>query len=142
VLALYNFFFFLQVGQGEGGSAPVPVATEGAPPAEQAAEQVGACGGGGGMGYEFLIWMVFLFGLMYFLIIRPQKKQRQKHEDLVTSLKKGDRVQTSGGILGTIRGLSSTVVTIEISDGVLIRVRKEHISGLQADPKDEARKGK
>jgi len=137
---LYNFPFFLQVGQGEGG------ATTAAPEAAgEAAEQAGKavqqpCGQQGML--EFGIWMVFLFGLMYFLLIRPQKKQRQKHEQMVASMKKGDRVVTSGGIMGTVRGLSDNVATLEIADDVLIRVRKEHIAGLETEPKGEGGKDK
>ena len=138
---LYNFLFLLQVGQGEGGQA-APVATEGAQKAgENAAGGIGACGAGGGMDYTFLIWMVFLFGLMYFLLIRPQKKQQQQHDQLLSSLKKGDRVMTTGGIYGTIRGLSENVATVEVADNVLIRVHKKNVAGLQADPKtNEAKK--
>jgi preprotein translocase subunit YajC len=138
---LYNFLFLLQVGQGEAGQA-APVATEGAQQAgEEAAGQFGACGAGGGMDYTFLIWMVFLFGLMYFLLIRPQKKQQQQHDQLLSSLKKGDRVMTTGGIYGTIRGLSENVATVEVADNVLLRVHKKNVAGLQADPKtNEAKK--
>jgi len=86
---------------------------------------------------DLVVWMVFFFALMYFLLIRPQKKQRQKHESLLGSLAKGDKVVTTGGIMGTIRGLTSVAVTLEVSDKVTIRVRKEHIAGLQLDPKEE-----
>lgn len=144
MLSLYNFFMFLQVGQGDGTAPVAPAAEEGAKQAGEAAQGVGGCmpGGGGGMGFEFIIWMVFLFGLMYFLLIRPQKKQKQQHEEMISSLKKGDRVMTTGGILGTIRGISANITTIEIADGVNVRVRKEHISQLQMDPKTEEGKKK
>jgi preprotein translocase subunit YajC len=130
---LYNFLFFLQVGQGEG-AASAPAAQEGAQQTATGAGPLGACGGGES-GISFIIWMVFLFGLMYFLLIRPQKKQRQQHDEMVKSLQKGDRVLTTGGILGTIRGLSENVVTLEIADNTNIRIRKEYIAGLQSDPK-------
>ena len=81
---LYNALFFLQTEAGE-------VAQKGTEAASQSGGEAapkGACGAMGG-GPEFLIWMVFLFGLMYFLLIRPQKKQQQKHQEMITSLKKG-----------------------------------------------------
>jgi len=141
VLWLYNFFFFLQVGQGEGAA---PAATEGLKEGaqqagEQATQTANPCGMTGG--YDFILMMVFLFGLMYFLLIRPQKKQQRQHQELLGSLKKGDRVVTTGGLLGTIRGITTSVATVEVSDGVLVRVRKDHVAGLQTDPKaDEGKK--
>jgi preprotein translocase subunit YajC len=131
---LYNFLFFLQVGQGEAAPAAAPAAQEGAQQATNGGGLGSACGGQG-MGIEFIIWMVFLFGLMYFLLIRPQKKQRQQHDEMIKSLKKGDRVMTTGGIMGTLRGLSDTVATVEIADSTNIRIRRDHIAGLQSDPK-------
>jgi len=119
-----------QEGLG-GGAAP---ATEGA--AEGAAEggkqAVDPCAGGGSTG--MIIWMVLLFALMYFMLIRPQKKQREQQKKLIDSLKRGDRVVTSGGLLGTITGLTDNTVIIEVSDGVKIKVQKGHVSGLQTDP--------
>jgi len=125
--------FFLQVGQGEAAPAAAPAAQEGAQQATDGA--AGAACGSQGMGIEFIIWMVFLFGLMYFLLIRPQKKQRQQHDEMIKSLKKGDRVMTTGGIMGTLRGLSDTIATVEIADNTNIRIRRDHIAGLQSDPK-------
>jgi preprotein translocase subunit YajC len=87
-----------------------------------------------------ILWMVLFVGLMYFLLIRPQKKQRQEHEKFLSGLKKGDRVVTSGGILGTIKGITSTVVTLDLGEGVSMRVRKEGVTGLQTEPAGEAAK--
>lgn len=130
---LYNVLFLLQTG-GEGAvSSGAEGATQGG--AEQAAPAAG-CGQGAG-GIEFLIWMVFLFGLMYFLLIRPQKKQQKKHQDMISSLKKGDRVVTSGGILGTIKAISDPIIYVDVADGVTIKIRKEHIGGLQTETKVE-----
>lgn len=134
MLSLYNFLFFLQVNQGQSVSPATP--PSGAQEAgQQAAEQTpGAsmCGQEGGMG-TMVVWMAVLFGLMYFMLIRPQKKQRQQHEKMVTSLQKGDKVVTSGGVLGTIRGVTNQVITLEVSDGVTMRVQKANIVGLQVD---------
>ncbi len=91
---------------------------------------------------SFAIWMVFLFGLMYFLLIRPQKKQQKAHQELMSSLKKGDRVVTTSGILGTIRSVADPVISVEVTEGVVLRFRKEHIAGLQAEPKSDKPEGK
>ena len=138
-MSLYNFLVLLQLNQGSGsggGTEAAPAATGAAETAAEGAKQ--ASGGlfGGGM-LDLVVWMVFFFALMYFLLIRPQKKQRQKHESLLGSLTKGDKVVTTGGIMGTIRGITSVAVTLEVSEKVTIRVRKEHIAGLQLDPKEE-----
>jgi preprotein translocase subunit YajC len=133
---LLGLFVFAQ--ESLGGSAPAaPVAggeaaaTGGAADAAQSAL---GCGGGGDQGMGFIIWMVLLFALMYFMLIRPQKKQRDAHQKLITSLKKGDRVATSGGILGTIYGITDNTVQVEVADGVKIKVQKAHVTGLQTDP--------
>ncbi len=127
---LYNALFLMQTGGGEAAQAATETAgKEGAPGAGLA-----SCGSGAG-GIEFLVWMVFLFGLMYFLLIRPQKKQQKKHQDMISSLKKGDRVLTTGGILGTIKAISDPIIYLDVADGVTIKIRKEHIGGLQTEAK-------
>jgi len=70
--------------------------------------------------------MLFIF---YFLMIRPQMKKQKQQQELLTTLKKGDEVLTSGGIFGTIEGLTERFVTLEISDGVTIRILRTQISG-------------
>jgi len=143
---LYNFLILMQVGQGEASAPAAPAATDAAGQAAgQASGPLSAfgCGGGAGGGMEFLIWMVFLFGLMYFLLIRPQRKQAKQHEQLLNSLKNGDRVVTTGGMLGTVRSITGNVVTLEVADNVRIRIQKAHVLGLQADPgKGEEQAGK
>ncbi len=142
MIALYNFMFFLQVGQGQPAPGGGGAVEEGAKQAGEAAgQQAMPCGGGGDM-TSFIIWMAVLFGMMYFLLIRPQKKQRQQQEQMLSAIQKGDRVVTTGGVLGTVRGLTDRIATLEVADGVNIRIRKEHIAGLQADPKEEAKGGK
>ena len=117
---------------GEGSAEGASEAANGA--GEQATEGVQQTGcGGGGMGIEFLIWMVFLFGLMYFLLIRPQKKQRDRHAKLLAGIQRGDRIITTGGILGTVKGLEPQVVVLQVAENVVIRVRKEHVAGLQVE---------
>lgn len=127
---MLRMFIVAQENLG-GGSAPAPEgAAEGA--TEGGQQGVDACAGGGSTG--MIIWMVLLFALMYFMLIRPQKKQRETHQKLIESLKKGDRVVTSGGMLGTIAGITENTVIIEVSDGVKVKVQKSHVAGLQTDP--------
>lgn len=78
--------------------------------------------------FEQLLPFVFIFVIFYFLIIRPQAKRHKKHQAFLAELKRGDSVLTSGGILGTIEGLTDNYVTLEIATGVKIRILKSQIS--------------
>jgi preprotein translocase subunit YajC len=57
---------------------------------------------GGNAGLIFMVQMMLIFAIFYFLLIRPQAKERQRHEELLKNLKKGDEIVTNGGIIGTI----------------------------------------
>lgn len=70
---------------------------------------------------------------MYFLFFRPQQRRVQQQEKTRSSLKRGDSVLTSSGILGTIEGLTDTMVTLQIAAGVKIKVLKSAIAGLASD---------
>jgi len=71
-----------------------------------------------------------MFAIFYFLLIRPQQKKQKAHRQLLGDLKKGDRVITSGGLYGRITGLTDTVVTLEISEKVRVKVGRGNIAGL------------
>ncbi|RUM59202.1 MAG: preprotein translocase subunit YajC [Persephonella sp.] len=73
-------------------------------------------------------WMILLFAIFYFLVIRPQQKQRKKHEEFLKNLKKGQVVVTTGGIIGEIKGISENIVNLKIADGTIIKVLKVAIS--------------
>jgi len=77
-----------------------------------------------GGGYSFLILLAVLFGAMYFLMIRPQKRQRAAQQALLNSLEVGDDVMTAGGIFGTIVDIDEDddVITVEIAPGTRIRM--------------------
>jgi preprotein translocase subunit YajC len=80
--------------------------------------------------YQFLILMGLLFAVFYFILIRPQQKRQKEHRQLLEGLKKGDKVITTGGLQGTVVGLSDTVVTVEIADKVKVKVGRNYIAGL------------
>ena len=82
--------------------------------------------GGGAAGS--LIMLLILFAIFYFLLILPQQRQAKKHREMIQSLGKGDRVVTAGGIVGTITGIGEDTVTIQIADGVKIKVMKSYIA--------------
>jgi preprotein translocase subunit YajC len=72
--------------------------------------------------------LILLFGIFYFLLIRPQQKRQREHRELLAHLKKGDQVITSGGLYGRITGLTDTVVTLEITEKVRVKVARSQIS--------------
>ncbi len=78
--------------------------------------------------FDSLWLLVAIVAIFYFLLIRPQSKARKEHEQLLTTLRKGDDVVTEGGIIGTIYEVADDHVVVEISPRVKMRVRKESVS--------------
>ncbi len=78
-----------------------------------------AQGGGGDLITGFLLPMVLIFGIFYFLVIMPQKKQQKKHLEMINSLRKGDKVVLSGGMHGTIVEVRDQTMKIEIAPKVV-----------------------
>ena len=77
--------------------------------------------------------LVLIFVVFYFLLIRPQQKKMKAHREMVTQLKRGDRVVTSGGIVGTVsKVVSDTEVQVEIAENVRVRVIRSSISDIVA----------
>lgn len=76
-----------------------------------------------GMGGWLVFQMVAIFGIFYFLIIRPQRKQQERHRQLLASLQRGDRVVTSGGIIGEVIHLKDDEVTVKSGESRLIVLR-------------------
>jgi preprotein translocase subunit YajC len=72
-------------------------------------------------------FIALLVGIMYFVMIRPQQKQMKSHRELLSGLKKGDEVVTQGGVLGKIHQISEQTVTLEVANGVRIRVLKRSV---------------
>lgn len=71
---------------------------------------------------------ILIFIVFFFLVMRPAQKRQKTHASFLTNLKRGDSVLTSGGILGTIEGLTDQFVILEISNGVKIRILKSQIA--------------
>ncbi|ANJ67576.1 preprotein translocase subunit YajC [Halothiobacillus diazotrophicus] len=72
--------------------------------------------------------LVLIFGVMYFLLIRPQVKRQKEHKKLVEAIEKGDEVITNGGMLGRVIKLSDGFITIEVSDGVTVVVQRQAVA--------------
>ncbi len=93
---------------------------------------MGTSPGGGGGSSQFLSFapIILIFIIFYFLLIRPQQKQKKEHQSLLSNLKVGDSVLTTGGIYGRITGIKDDKVTVEISDKVRVKVNRGHIAGV------------
>jgi preprotein translocase subunit YajC len=82
---------------------------------------------------------VLIFLVMYFLMIRPQKKRMEEEQNFLKTLSQGDEVYTKSGILGKVTGIAEKVITIELDGGARMKVLKSHIGGsataLFAEPK-------
>lgn len=79
--------------------------------------------------------MILIFVVMYFLLIRPQQKKAKEHQSTIAGLRKGDRVITSGGIIGVIHKVDNdNEVTVEIADGVNVRILRATISSIITKP--------
>jgi preprotein translocase subunit YajC len=79
---------------------------------------------------ESLLPLLILIVLFYFLLIRPQMKRAKEHRKMVSELGKGDEVVTGGGILGRIIEVNDPYVTVELAEGVQVKVQKDTITSV------------
>lgn len=86
-------------------------------------------------GMTMLIPWIAILGIFYFLLIRPQQKERQKHQTMLDALKRGDQVLTQGGLYGTVQALKGKTVELKISDDVKVLINRGYIAQVvQGDP--------
>ena len=89
--------------------------------------------GGAASQFSLLLPIVFV-GLIYFLMIRPQQKKQKEHRAMMEALVAGNEVLTGGGVLGKITAVGDQFVTVEVADGVTVKVQKHTITAIV--PKD------
>jgi preprotein translocase subunit YajC len=77
------------------------------------------------------VFIGLMFVMMYFLIIRPQSKQKKEQAARVSSMEKGDKIISIGGLHGTVHHLSKTTVTVKLSEGVFVPFEKEAIRSVE-----------
>ena len=99
-----------------------------------------AAPGAGPNAFEMFIPFVFIFVIFYFLIIRPQSKRQKDHQKFLTEVKRGDEVVTSSGILGRVEGINDNFVTLEIADGVKVKMLRNQIATSQKAATAEEKK--
>ena len=84
-------------------------------------------GGAQGGGIESMLLIVLMFGVLYFMMIRPQMKRAKEHKTMLEALQKGDEVVSGGGILGRITKISEAYVTLEVAQGVEMVLQRSAI---------------
>jgi len=85
-------------------------------------------GAGGAAPYGDIMFLVLLFAVFYFLLIRPQQKRAKEHKKMVEAVAKGDEVITNGGVLGKIVDMGDTFLTINIAEGVDVKLQRSSVS--------------
>ena len=89
-----------------------------------------AAGGSAGGGLSQILILVVFVAIFYFMLIRPQQKRQKEQQAMLAKLATGDEVVTSGGILGRIVEVGEIFVTLEVADGVRLRVQRTQIAQL------------
>lgn len=81
--------------------------------------------GGGAAAFTSFVPLILIFGIMYFLLIRPQQKKLKEHKALVEALRRGDQVLTQGGIVGKVTHVNEDgTIMVEIADNVKVKIVK------------------
>lgn len=97
-----------------------------------------------GPGLDMLVMLVLMFVVLYFLMIRPQQKKAKQHREMISGLRRSDRVVTAGGILGTVaKVVDDQFIDLEIADKVRVRVVRGTITEVlsRSEPTGKAAKG-
>ena len=80
-----------------------------------------------GGGLQMIIMMAIFFGIMYFMIIRPQQKRAKEHRELIASIGKGDEIVAAGGLVGKVVDLGDNLVEITVSDNTTLKVQRQAV---------------
>lgn len=85
--------------------------------------------GGAGAAFGSFIPLILIFGIMYFLLIRPQQKKLKDHQAMVSALRRGDQIVTQGGLIGKVTKVKDdNEVEVELAQGVKVRVVKNTVA--------------
>jgi preprotein translocase subunit YajC len=95
-------------------------------------------GGGGASVLIQFVPIVLVLGIFFFLVIRPQQRERRRRDQMLGALKKGDRVVTSGGLIGTVVNVTERRVSLKLGDSVRVECLKSAITGFESDGKTDA----
>ena len=101
--------------------------------------QEGATGAGC---QQFAMFLLLIFAVFYFIVIRPQRKEQDRQKQFLDRLKEGDRVIMASGILGRIVALETEIVTVDVGDRTRIRFLRSQVARYQADAAEEPKSNK
>ena len=124
--------------QAPAAASSATLASEGHAPAAGAPMEPTGFFGGGGM--NTLIMIALMFGVFYFLLIRPQQKRAREHQKMIDSIGKGTEVITNGGLIGRVSGLPDKVLTLEVSEKVRVRVLRSQVAGIYSAAENAEKK--
>ncbi|MGI6643626.1 MAG: preprotein translocase subunit YajC [Bacillota bacterium] len=83
--------------------------------------------------YSTIIWMVVLFGLMYFMMIRPQQKEQRARAEMIRNLKPGDKIVTVGGLIGVITKVEDSTLKVRVAEKVEVDLYTTGVQRVLAD---------
>ena len=83
--------------------------------------------------YGSFFWLIILFGFMYFMLVRPQKKERKRRQEMLDSLKVGDKVVTLGGFYGKIVKLDDTTMKLEIAENLRVKMERTAVNYIEGE---------
>src|SRR3990167_10858043 len=90
-----------------------------------------AAGGFGGFDFMSILPLLLIFAVFYFFLIRPQQKKAQEQKNLLSALRRGDRIVTNGGLIGVIhKVVNDQELQVEIAEGVRVRVARSMVTSL------------
>jgi len=84
-----------------------------------------------------VLFFAAIFAIFYFLLIRPQQKQKRDREQMLSAIKKGDRIVTTGGLHGTVTGLSEHTVTVRVADQVKLEFDRSAVGRIMVESSAE-----
>ncbi|MEW5935870.1 MAG: preprotein translocase subunit YajC [Bacillota bacterium] len=87
-----------------------------------------------------ILWIVLLFGLMWFLLIRPQQVQQRRRQQMIASIRAGDRIVTAGGIVGTVTAVRENSFLVRIADRVEVELQRSGVGYVLSSTGQEKEK--
>jgi len=86
--------------------------------------------GAQGPGMEMIFMLLAMFGIFYFLLIRPQQKKAKEHKNMIDALNKGDEIITNGGLLAKITATDENFLTCKVADNVEVKIQRHAIASV------------
>ena len=98
----------------------------------------GGASGAGGLLVNPMVFMVLMFVMMYFVLIRPQRQRQKAHEELVKSVKTGDHIVTAGGVHGIVASVKDTTLMLRVADNVRVEYDRSAVATVKKKTEGDA----